>query len=92
MRPLTASDIPHSMAVTACGRRESSMMNVQLAFSASPPVRTVHTWSAGMWTEPVKMLSVKSNMVAAMSRNIIFITYGSNELSNQVAVLDGKSL
>ena len=48
--PDAASAIPQSKAVTACGRRDSHTMKLQLAFSASPPVRICHTASAGIST------------------------------------------
>ncbi len=36
--PATASPAPHSNAVMHCGTRDSQIIKLQLAFSASPPV------------------------------------------------------
>ena len=45
--PDEANAIPQSKAVTACGRRDSQTIKLQLAFSTSLPVRICHTTSAG---------------------------------------------
>ena len=54
--PDAASAIPQRRAVMACGRRDSQTMKLQLAFSTSLPVRICHTASAGMFTEPNRIL------------------------------------
>ena len=55
--PDEANAIPQSKAVTACGRRDSQTIKLQLAFSTSLPVRICHTTSAGMFTEPNNRLA-----------------------------------
>lgn len=55
--PDEANAIPQSKAVTACGRRDSQTIKLQLAFSTSLPVRICHTASAGMFTEPNNRLA-----------------------------------
>ena len=69
MSPLTASALPASIAVRACGSRDCRMMNCHegLMFSLSPS-RMRTTSSAGMDTEPTRMLRTKSNAMSTARR------------------------
>ena len=52
---------PHSKAVSACGRRASHTMKLQLALLLSPPVRICHTSAGGMFTEPISRLAMNNS-------------------------------
>ena len=66
MSPLTASAPPASVAVSVCGSRDCRMMKRHEGLtSASASKRMRSTSSAGIDTEPTKMLNAKST---AMSR------------------------
>ena len=61
MSPHTARAPPHSKAVSACGRRASHTMKLQLALLLSPPVRICHTSAGGMFTEPISRLAMNNS-------------------------------
>ena len=62
--PLTARAPPQSVAVMACGRRDSRMMNCHDALLLSLPIRMLTISGSGIFTEPTTRLSAKRMMVS----------------------------
>ena len=60
--PLTARAAPQSVAVIACGNRDSSTMNCHEALLASLPKRMLTTSAAGILTDPSSRLRANSTM------------------------------
>ena len=63
--PLTASELPHSTAVIACGRRVCNMMYSHDAWAQSLPKRMATTSVNGMSTEPIMRFRRNIGMTAA---------------------------
>ena len=62
--PLTANAPPQSMAVMACGSRDSRMINRQEGFAVSSPNRMLNTSEAGILMDPITRLRMKSTMIS----------------------------
>ena len=62
--PLTANAPPQSIAVMACGRRDSRTINRQDAFSPSSPKRILTTSAIGIRIDPITRLSAKSIIIS----------------------------
>ena len=67
IRPLMASDAPHSMAVMACGRRLSMTMYCQEGRAASCPITMLMTSRSGMDTDPTARLTANNTAVRTAS-------------------------
>ena len=61
--PATASAPPQSMAVMACGSRDSNTINRQEALSPSSPSRIRSTSAAGILMDPSVRLRAKSTAI-----------------------------
>ena len=71
--PVTASPLPASTAVAACGSRDWSMMNLHEARSTSPSVKAAHTASNGIRTLPTMMFSANSIASSSGSKRSFFV-------------------
>ena len=63
--PLTASALPQSIAVIACGRRDSSTIYRQEALLVSSPRRILNTSPAGILIDPITRFRIKSTITSA---------------------------
>ncbi len=67
INPDTANDAPHNKAVMAAGIRDCSMMYCHVAFSSVLPHRMCHIAFRGMFTEPMVIFSINSNIKTAVA-------------------------
>ena len=65
-RPQVASELPHSMAVSACGSRLSQMIYRQLSFPVYCPDSISSTSGNGIRTDPTVRFSPNSRTVPAV--------------------------
>ena len=68
--PLTASAPPQSVAVMACGNRDSRMIKRQEGLAVSSPIRMPTTSPTGILTDPITRFSANSTMISP-TNNII---------------------
>ena len=74
--PLTASAPPQSIAVMACGSRDSRTMYCQEGFALSSPSRILTTSAAGILIDPMSRFSANSTTISRLKPRQCFISGG----------------
>lgn len=69
-KPLTASALPLSSAVSACGKRFSNTIKCHESFADPSPVSMRQTSDTGILTDPVIRFKTNRSRMAAASKTI----------------------